>query len=381
MLVYSLAVTLLTLFYIFILLRFIAGWRSLPVWDTLKKTVTTKVSVVVPARNEEENIQACIEAILAQNYPSNLLEIIIVDDHSTDQTPQIIKKYSHQNVQLLSLADHIKEGSTQSFKKKAIEVAIQQSTGELIVTTDADCTMGNNWLRYLVSYYEIQQPKFIAAPVVFQGEENNFQRFQSLDFAGMMGVTGAGIHKKFLHMCNGANLAYPKSAFYEVDGFEGVDHLASGDDMLLQQKIARRFPGQIGYIKQPDAVTITTAKPTLSSFLNQRLRWATKTTSYQEWKVTAIWAMVWLFSVSIPISLVLAIWWPWLLWVFGFQLMAKVIIDYFFLRMMVLFFKRPDLIRFPVYFISIFWELFYVIFIGTVANFKKEYDWKGRKVN
>ena len=114
------------------------------------------------------------------------------------------------------------------------------------------------------------------------GERNLLERFQSLDFCGMMGITGAGIHKKYLLMGNGANLAYEKAVFEEVGGFEGIDHLASGDDILLMQKIAKVYPEQLVFVKNLEAVINTTAQPTWRAFIQQRVRWASKSAQYPQ---------------------------------------------------------------------------------------------------
>jgi len=371
---------LLPIAYLLIISQIIKGWNALPEWDTLKKTVNTKVSVLIAARNEAENIEATLSAVTSQHYPTDLLEIIVIDDHSTDDTAALVKAFPASNIKLIDLSQHVDEANTQSFKKKAIEVAIAQSTGSLMVTTDADCLTPPNWLRYIVSYYEIHRPKIIAAPVVFTDEQDIFQRFQSLDFIGMMGVTGAGIHKRFLHMCNGANLAYEKAVFHEVNGFEGIDHLASGDDMLLMHKIVKQYPDGIAYLKQRDAAVRTTPKRSIRAFLNQRLRWATKTTSYQEKQVTAIWALVWVYSVSIVLTGLLSVFYPPFLALFIVQLLAKVLIDFVFLGTVARFFGRGDLMRFGVFGAAVFWEIWYVVTVGLLGSVKAKYEWKGRTV-
>src|SRR5206468_11041876 len=112
------------------------------------------------------------------------------------------------------------------YKKKAIEIAISKAKGELIVITDADCLVPLTWLSSIVKFYETFNPVFIAAPVTFYEEDNFLKVFQSLDFMTLQGITGASVYKKFHQMCNGANLAYQKKIFYEVDGFRGIDKIA-----------------------------------------------------------------------------------------------------------------------------------------------------------
>ncbi len=360
------------------------AWQALSFFEAKNKSKNnTTLSVLVPARNEEQNISKTLQAILAQNYPTHLFEVIVIDDHSTDNTAAIIEQFSqkYSNVQLIRLADYDLD-HTQSFKKKALEIAIQQANNQLIVTTDADCVMGKNWLSLIADFYNTEKPVFIAAPVIFYDEKNIFQRFQSLDFIGMMGVNGAGISRNFQFLCNGANLAYEREAFFEVNGFEGIDQLASGDDLMLIQKMAKHYPHhRIKFLKNAEAATFTTPKRTVRDFMSQRIRWATKTTSYPDLRVTLTWALIWLFCVSIPLNFVLSFFFgEVLLTITIIQLFLKAFMDYLFLRSVAISLNRKDLVRMSVYLPSIFLELAYVIVIGTLGNLVKKYEWKGRKV-
>lgn len=373
----------LSLFYVGIISIYVYGWDDILKWEIPKKlNPKTKVTVLIPARNEAENISKCLNSIIHQDYPKELFEIVVLDDFSTDETVEIVTEISKElrNVRCLKLADFFTEKETQSFKKKAIEVGIQNSKGDLIVTTDADCIVPEKWLKYLVSFYEKRQVKFIAAPVNFYQEPSLFERFQSLDFLGMMCVTGAGIQLRLGNMCNGANLAYEKSAFYEVDGFEGINQIASGDDMLLMQKIAERHPDKIGFLKNKNATVYTRAKPNLKSFLSQRIRWASKSTHYKEWRVTFILGMVFLFCLNILLSLILiSVLGLFALKIFVGQLVVKLITDYFFLGKMARFFDRKDLMR--SYFFSQILHILYIVVVGILGNLIKKYEWKGRQVN
>ncbi len=140
-----------------------------------------------------------------------------------------------------------------AYKKLAIQTGIGISSGGLIVTTDADCLFHHDWLRTLAAFYEEKGAKFIAAPVrmgVPAHPDGSFVHpdpgmltiFQTLDFITLQGITGASVYKRFHSMCNGANLAYEKSAFFEVGGFRGIDAIPSGDDMLLMHKIYNKYP-------------------------------------------------------------------------------------------------------------------------------------------
>lgn len=381
--IYIILIIGLSLFYFVIQTIYTEGWKALPMWQIPNDfEPMTSITILIPARNEAENISDCINSILNQTYPSTLFEIIILDDFSEDSTPDIIMvfaKNGFSNVRLIKMSDNISLDETQSYKKKAIEIGIKNASGELIVTTDADCIAQPNWLAFIASIYQEKQPKFIAAPVNFHQEQNDFERFQSLDFIGMMGITGSGIYTKIMRMCNGANLAYPKATFYEVGGFQGIDNHASGDDMMLMQKIARQYPNDIYYIKNQAATIFTTAKPTLKSFINQRVRWSTKSKGYEERQVTLILIGVWLFCVSIPFTFLATLIFGKTMLALGVgQLLAKAISDYRLLKTTSTFFKRSDLMK--TFWKSSFYHLIYIIIVGFLGGIVQKYEWKGRVV-
>ncbi len=386
MIIYSIIIIALSFFYIFIQTIYTQGWKALKKWEIPNNFIPkTTISILIPARNEAENIEKCLQSILRQNYPPTLFEILVLDDFSDDETPNIVENIRHHNsnnhtqqVRLIKMSDNISPNETQSFKKKAIEIGINKATGELIITTDADCIAQANWLQYISSLYEAKQPKFIAAPVNFHHEQNDFERFQSLDFIGMMGITGAGIHTQIMRMCNGANLAYPKATFEAVGGFQGIDQHASGDDMMLMQKIARVYPDEIVYLKNQAATIFTTAKPTLKSFINQRVRWSTKSKNYEEKQVTFILVGIWLFCISIPFSFLSFLFFgKIMLAVGGTQFLLKNIADYRLLKNTSTFFHRQDLMK--TFWKSSFYHLIYIIFVGFLGGVMKEYEWKGRR--
>lgn len=370
---YSTFSIVLILGYLLIILSYIYYWNLLEKWDLPSdNSFQTKVSLIIAARNEANNIKECLEAVLAQTYPTALLEIWVVNDHSEDETTTIVKSFQEKHLRLLNLP----KGKTG--KKEAIKMAIEQSKGTLVVTTDADCVMGKDWLKYLVSYYEAHQVKFIAAPVSFYQENSMFERFQSLDFMGMMAVSGAGIQGRFMNMSNGANLAYERAAFDAVNGFEGIDHLASGDDMLLMEKIAKKYPAKIAYLKNSEAQTLTRPKSTVKAFLQQRTRWASKSSAYTNWQTLAILIIVWVLCLSMLLDFILFSYDFLFLFWFLFKFIAKGFADFFFLGMMTVFFDRPKLMR--AFIPALFFHWWYIVVVGFLGNLSKGYEWKGRKV-
>lgn len=258
---------LLLAIYLGLLVYLIIGWAKLKKPFINKTNFKTTVTILIAARNEEEKIHLTIEDILKQTYPKHLTEIIIVDDHSTDKTSDIIKSYESRGVKLLQLKE---DKPLNSYKKKAISEAIKLSTGELMVATDADCRMGIKWLESIVGYYEQENLVFISAPVTYFEEKSLFERLQTLEFGYLIGIGAAFIGQGRASNCNGANLAYRKDVFYDVGGFAGIDDIASGDDELLLQKVAKRYPNRIGFLKHFDSVVFTHAKHTVNEFLKQR---------------------------------------------------------------------------------------------------------------
>jgi len=367
--------------YLSLMLLFVAAWMRIPVSsiEDYEGPFPT-ISVIVAARNEAANIGACLHSLALQDYPADRLEIIVVDDHSTDGTGAIVQTRGGDRVRLLRLAEHLApEQEGHAFKKQAIALGVHMARHALVVTTDADCRAGPHWLRSLAMAQVPNDRQFVAGPVNFQDEKNALERFQSLDFLGMMLITGAGLRLGWLPMANGANLAYPKEVFKQVGGYAGVDHLASGDDLFLLHKIRERFPEGLTFVKQRAAVVYTRAKPNLRAFLRQRLRWATKNGSYRQYGLTAVLGVVFLLCWLILLLPLFAWWIAPSLWELFWGLLAlKILADYILLSTAARFFKRTDLLRsFP---LSQLFHLLYIAGIGLAANLVKEYEWKGRRV-
>ena len=268
MTVVIIASIVLMVLYVALILYYSLAWYNIPEYDhsTFKSQPFTFITVIIPARNEAANIKACLETIATQTYPENLFEVLVIDDHSTDSTAEIVLSFTTKNIKLISLKEYIGEDEINSYKKKAIEIGVQESNGKLIVTTDADCLVPVNWLAAIAAFYEEYNPALIAAPVSINCNLNFGEIFQVLDFMTLQGITAASVHKKIHSMCNGANLAYERTAFYEVDGFKGIDSIASGDDMLLMHKIYKRYPQRVLFLKSKNAIVQTAAQKTIGCF-------------------------------------------------------------------------------------------------------------------
>jgi poly-beta-1,6-N-acetyl-D-glucosamine synthase len=360
------------LLYSILLLYYYSSWQGIPVYTPSGITPAITLSIIIPARNEENNIGPLLNALLAQSYPSSLFEIIVVDDHSTDHTAAIVRKYPA--VQLLQLH----ETGINSYKKKAIQTGIAAATGQLIVTTDADCLPGTNWLSTLADFYTSNKAALIVAPVAFTSNQSVLQVFQSLDFLGLQGITGAAVHNKQLSMCNGANLAYEKKLFEEVGGFSGIDSIASGDDMLLMHKIAKKYPDRVLYLKSKDVIMQTKPMLTWKTFFNQRIRWASKARKYDDKRIISVLALVYLVNLSFPALLIFAAINGGASWLYPLIFLAvKTITELPFICAVASFFDKLKLVRFYFFFQPL--HIFYTVYSGLLGQ-SGSYEWKGRRV-
>jgi len=339
---------------------------------TATQVSADKASIIIAARNEEMNMGKCLESLLEQDFPREQMEIIVVDDQSVDGTAAFVRSYADRGIRLISL------GKDEAFgKKAAIARGIADASHPMIITTDADCSYPKKWINTLLSYREKMDVVFVAAPVQFRKEISVLDRFQSLDFMALQGITAAGVSSKYLNMCNGANLLYTKEAFSAVNGFEGIDHIASGDDMLLMEKIDKAFPGGIAYCFSEDAIVVTEPAASWAAFIQQRIRWSSKTKNYTSFVTKAILVLVYLVNAAV-VSFLLA-------GLFDFKLLKygllftfmKTIVELPFMIRIARFFNKAALIP---WFIPIQpMHAFYTVVAGTFGLFSK-YSWKGREV-
>lgn len=336
-------------------------------------------TVIIPARNEEDQINACLQTVLAQNYPQHLFEVIVADDYSTDSTAGIIQSLQKQfsNLYLLQLEKVLPQKQLNSYKKKAIELAIQQAKGDWIVTTDADCTVTKDWLLNFDNFIKKRNAVFVAAPVKFINTGSFVSIFQCLDFMSLQGITAASVHNNFHSMCNGANLAYNKEVFYEVGGFKGIDNIASGDDMLLMHKIYVRYKKQVHYLFSQKSIVQTPPMETWKGFINQRIRWASKADKFDDKRILAVLFFIYFFNLSFLILPIMAFWFKNVPLYWLAMVAAKTLIELRFMVPVARFFNEEKLLWwFP---LMQPFHILYTIIAGWLGKFGK-YTWKGRVV-
>jgi cellulose synthase/poly-beta-1,6-N-acetylglucosamine synthase-like glycosyltransferase len=343
-------------------------------------TAKTKFSVIIPFRNESENLPRLLASISQLNYPKSMFEVILVDDDSEDESVEIINHYlKNIDFDKLSLTKFIRiiknESASNAPKKDAITSAIKLSKYDWIITTDADCILPKYWLDTFDECIQTKDSNCIVAPVTYHGTSSFFNRFQTLDFLSLQGATigGFGIKKPF--MCNGANFGYRKSLFEKVDGFEGNSDISSGDDIFLLEKLVKQDAKKVHYLKSQKAVVTTNPAVSFSDLVQQRLRWASKTKSYTNWFAKLIGVIVLLanlvclefipavFMNYMPLKIALAL------------VIIKFCIDFLLLFKTLRFFKQETLLL-----SYIFSSILYPFFNVGIAflSFFKSYRWKGR---
>ena len=358
--------------------------ECIPAPAPLSEEDSVKISIIIPARNESANIKACLDSISEQSYPAHLFEVLVIDDHSTDDTATIIKNYPATNIRLISLQDFLQDGIINSYKKKAIEIAISAATGQLMVTTDADCIVHKNWLQTIARFYSQSNAALMVMPVAFLPVTPGagwgvklLSIFQSLDFMTLQGITGASVYKKAHSMCNGANLAYTKKVFNEVGGFKGIDTIASGDDMLLMHKIFSMHPQHVLFIKSPEVIVQTQSAPNLKAFFNQRIRWASKADKYDDKRIFAVLVLVYFFNLWLMGLMIASFFSTSILYITLVMIVAKTLVELLFLFPVAAFFSNSKLLfYFP--FAQPF-HVFYTVVAGWLGKFGT-YSWKGRQV-
>lgn len=267
------------------------------------------VSVLVPARNEAAHIIPTLQSLAAQTYPASRLEVIVIDDHSSDCTGETVRQFiAAHGLAHFQLLVHRLDGIQPTYKKSAIAFALQSARGEIIMTTDADCRVQPNWVASMVSCYDAETGMVAGlAALDSEHEKTLFHKLQTLEFAGLVfaGVGAVGNHYPLI--CNGSNLSYRKAAYHEVGGFAGHDHVPSGDDDLFMQNVHHYTRWKVRYNLDFQAVNFTRPVDTLPAFLNQRARWASKGTHYPGFKTLLILLLIYFFYASLLIMPIVAV--------------------------------------------------------------------------
>ncbi|RNC87723.1 MAG: glycosyltransferase [Winogradskyella sp.] len=335
----------------------------------------TQFTVIIPFRNEAKNLPVLLNAISNLHYPKSHYEIILVNDASEDNSVEIITGFLGKNLSEFNVSIIENHRTSNSPKKDAINTAIYKAKHDWIITTDADCLLPKYWLDSYDEYIQKNEIIAIAGPVRFVGLSSFFNRFQILDTLSLQGVTIAGFGLKHPFMCNGANFAYSKTAFNTVNGFEGNHIIASGDDVFLLQKFKKEYPKKVDFIKSEKATVQAKVADSFESYIQQRIRWASKTKSYDSAITKGIGLLV--FLANLIMVILIPLW--------AFNLLSLKTIGMFYLikssiDLLIIFKTARFYQQEPVLLSYVFSSLLYpfiTTYIIIVAPFSS-YKWKGR---
>lgn len=362
---------LILIVYVSLIWLLIFGFDKVETSNNQGFVPTTKFSVIVPFRNEESVFLNLLNSFSKLNYPQNLFEIYAINDDSDDDSVQIFNKWQFENATIsCRLLQNARTSNAP--KKDAISTAISKINNDWVITTDADCVVHANWLLAFDDLIQSSNFEMLVGAVSIKETHGFLNHFQFVDLLSLQGTTigSFGINRPF--MCNGANFAYTKNLFLAFNGFEGNDKIASGDDVFLLQKAINKSPQKVGYLKNNDATVFTKSEKSWSKLFWQRVRWASKTASYNglfgKFLATVVLAM----NLNLIVSFIF------LPFVFCLLLLfVKVSSD------LILLFKTNKFIGQKKFSIPVFAAIFYPIFCVSVAmySFFGKFEWKNRSFN
>lgn len=354
-------------FYALIILKYARGWHYIKPYRSLLTSHSIPVSIVVACRNEENAIAQLLDSLVNQNYLKKHTEIIIIDDHSEDCTVKIIQKYidRYSYIKLFKLTNNVYG------KKAALNLAIKKATNDLILTTDADCTMSINWIKTFVDYYSNHKSKLIVGPVILK-HNNLFQKVQTLEFMSLVGSGAGAIGIKRPIMNNGANLFFEKSLYAESDQHQEI---ASGDDIFLLLHTKKKHRNTINFLKSKDAIVYTNPTNSLKQFFNQRIRWTSKSKAYNDFDIIFTSLIVSFTNLLLACALVCSFCNTSFFVTYLLLFFVKSMIDLTILYPVALFFNQRKLLWFFVP-LQIFYPFYIVLTVvfGLMGNFM----WKNR---
>ena len=360
-------VILIILFlYALLIIRYTLGWHKVQV--ITNKDFIPKVSIVIAMRNEENEVERLLQNLQSQIYPTDKLELILVNDHSTDNTLNILNSSQLDNLQVINMPKE------EFGKKNAIKNAIELASGDIILASDADCSFNQNWVQTMANYFTDENIKLLSGPVAYHKQKGIFLSLQALEFSSLIGSGAGAIGVNNAIFCNGANMAYRKEIFLEVNEFS-IDPAVSGDDVFLLHSVKAKYPNSIAFAKEQSAIVITDAVQTVSGFINQRKRWAAKSSGYKDNASIYTSFLVLFTNLAFVFLFAMPFWNIEYFNLFILFYAVKFFVDLILLFPILKFFNRTDLVKwiFP---FEIFYS-FYIVLI-VVLSFTKSFEWKGR---
>lgn len=352
--------------YVLLIVQYIVGWNRIR--TDLRYDYLPNTSVIIALRNEADHIPQLLSSLADQDYPNTRLEYILVNDHSTDDTLDLIKQSVIPNLKILEM------GEKEFGKKCAISKGVSAAIGDVILVSDADCDFKVSWVKTMVSHFYNDDIKLVSGPVVLNKVDSFFQNLQGLEFISLIssGAGAIGIGKPMF--CNGANMAYRKEVFLELNN-STHGKIASGDDVFLLHAVKAKYPNAITFAKNENAIVKTSNMASLSDFINQRKRWTAKSIHYQD-AVSIYTSYIVLFvNISFLIFFCMLFFDSSYMYFFISFYIVKLVVDSFLLLPALKFFNRLDLAKWIAPF-----ELVYSFYISLIVflSFTSKFEWKGR---
>lgn len=368
------AILFILLLYITLMIWIYLGIHKLDFKSVKITSPKTSFSICIAFRNEAAFLNRLLISLKNIDYPTHLYEVILINDHSTDNSVKICEDFIAQHSSIPFEIIHATNPHSPSPKKEALMHAIQKSTKTYIITTDADCEVSPLWLHAYNTKIINSSASFLAGPVSYFSKQNFLNFFQRLDFLSLQAATLGGFGQQHPFLCNGANLCYKKETFFELDAFSGNEHIASGDDMFLLDKMIDAHK-KIIYLASAEAMVLTHATKTWRALFLQRIRWASKTTASKNFYSKSIAGIIFLTNILVLLTAILGIAMPryWLLFLPLF--LVKSLVDFILLK------KVADLYKQSIFKGSYFFvALLHPLFISVTAFFSviKSYSWKER---
>ena len=363
------ALFVLTAAYVSAILWLRRGLEKLPLPQNFEQPFVT---VLIAARNEEVNLNRCLPTVLQQDYPADRFEVIVIDDRSSDGTAEVVRELArrHDNLDLLQVRDVDPEIAP---KKRALSLGVDRASGEIILTTDADCVVTPEWISTMVRHFE-PDVGFVAGynPYEVDPGSGMWQKILALDYFALGCVGAAGIGQRYSLTCTGGNMAYRKVAFREVGGYWPVRHWVSGDDDLLLHLISDRTDWAVRYAFEPQAHTWTRPPATFHDFVNQRIRYASKSRHYKKSMTRSLMA-TWTYNILLLLTVPLAVVSPTIAAAALASLAAKVAAEVAFLRRGAQILGQNGLLRY--YPVAAALHIPYVVIFAALGQFK-QFRWK-----
>jgi len=332
------------------------------------------ISVLIPVRNEENNIKNLLTDLECQDISPDAYEVIVINDDSSDRTIKIVEKFKNQSTLNLKIIE-FKNDNSRSPKKAALKIGIKKSIGDLIVTTDGDCRVKSSWLSTIQTKFGNSRYELVFGPVLIH-QTNFLSKLQNIEIASLVGFGSGSLKLGIPNMCNGANLAFKKKVFDQINGYEGNEEIASGDDEFLMHKVFKNKPGSVGFLKDPAALVTTLPNTSWKEIYHQKRRWASKWSYYILTSTKIIgalafglnlgWVLIYIAGLLnlLPLQYLLI------------SLLIKIVIEFLLVWKVLGFFnQRASIPGFLL--ISIAYPIYVSVF-GLLSRFGN-YHWKGRE--